>query len=889
MKTKHWIAGLLLAAATFAHAATNDLSGLLQKGLFEEEANRNLEAAAQAYQSAIAHFDKDRKLGATAVFRLAEVYRKQGKTNEANALHERVVREFADQETVAILSRRHLGDPFAGATAAQFGAAAMTTEEAEEIKRIQVMIRNSPDLINAPGGGGLTPLARAAGAGWLHVAKFLLDNGANVDRKTVGDFTPLHAAASSGHKAMVELLLKRGADPNLLNGENETALHAAATKGFRAVAEVLIAHSANVNATGPTGQTPLHEAVKQNQPELVRLLLAHQSDINAANNEGLTSLHLAVGHGPAIVEMLVEKGADVNAKSAQRTPFLIAAQKGYKEVIELLLAKGADVNTAGPNGDTPLHALVQRADTSLVEALLEKGASPNAASQSGHTPLHMASVFGQKDNAELLLKHGADANAKTSDGETPLDFVIKYGVARTSTVSKEGMIEFLREKGGLSHSTPDPPIRPPSARQESRESKSATVLNFPNRPVIDGIAYSPDANDSKLIAAGFVPARSAHPKVTDDWEQRATADVLKGRSSHSAVWTGKELLVFGGEGMGISFGDGARYDFAKDEWRLLPKENAPSSRTTHSAIWTGKEMFVWGGFGGTNGNDVLRDDGARYNPSGNKWTPVSTQNAPAGRFNHTAVWTGSEMIVWGGYTDSRSWYQGARANAHLNSGGRYHTARDGWKEVSLKNAPGKRFHHVAVWTGKEMIVWGGCDTDRALGDGARYNPATDTWQPLSTKGAPAGRMMPVAVWTGKEMLVWGGSTRGDSPTYFSDGGRYDPATDTWKPLSMENAPMGRQFGMAAWSGKEMIVWGGVNDSQVSSVWDANRYVGTGARYNPAADTWTEITEHGAPPARLTRGVWAGDGLVIFGGYNNAHLNDTWFYSPLRTLYPYVKQ
>src|SRR5437773_6191677 len=30
------------------------------------------------------------------------------------------------------------------------------------------------------------------------------------------------------------------------------------------------------------------------------------------------------------------------------------------------------------------------------------------------------------------------------------------------------------------------------------------------------------------------------------------------------------------------------------------------------------------------------------------WTPTSTTNAPAGRYEHTAVWTGSEMIVWGG-------------------------------------------------------------------------------------------------------------------------------------------------------------------------------------------------------------------------------------------------
>ena len=95
-----------------------------------------------------------------------------------------------------------------------------------------------------------------------------------------------------------------------------------------------------------------------------------------------------------------------------------------------------------------------------------------------------------------------------------------------------------------------------------------------------------------------------------------------------------------------------------------------------------------------------------------------------------------------------------------------------------------------------------------------------------------------------------------------------------------------------WTGAEMIVWGGANDAQAqegSAGFDPNRYVGTGARYNPVTDTWAEMTVTGAPPARLTSGVWTGEVLLTFGGYNNTHLNDTWFYSPSRTLYAYVKQ
>jgi hypothetical protein len=56
-----------------------------------------------------------------------------------------------------------------------------------------------------------------------------------------------------------------------------------------------------------------------------------------------------------------------------------------------------------------------------------------------------------------------------------------------------------------------------------------------------------------------------------------------------------------------------------------------------------------------------------------------------------------------------------------------------------------------------MIAWGGEDDSISyLNTGGRYEPATDTWAATSTDGAPAGRVDPTAIWTGTEMIVWGG-------------------------------------------------------------------------------------------------------------------------------------
>ncbi len=149
----------------------------------------------------------------------------------------------------------------------------------------------------------------------------------------------------------------------------------------------------------------------------------------------------------------------------------------------------------------------------------------------------------------------------------------------------------------------------------------------------------------------------------------------------------------------------------------------------------------------------------------NTWTATSTANPPAVRYFHTAVWTGSQMIIWGGLYTYYPW----------NTGGRYDPASDTWTDTSTTDAPSARYLHTAVWTGSEMIVWGGagCPVGCSSNTGGRYNPSTDSWTATSTTNAPAARFDHRAVWTGSEMIVWGGR---DGFDYYNTGGRYNPST-----------------------------------------------------------------------------------------------------------------
>lgn len=73
---------------------------------------------------------------------------------------------------------------------------------------------------------------------------------------------------------------------------------------------------------------------------------------------------------------------------------------------------------------------------------------------------------------------------------------------------------------------------------------------------------------------------------------------LAGRAGHTATWTGESMIVWGGRGLddgaprGLS--DGASFDPAGERWGALPE--APlRGRSSHTAVWTGDRLIVWGG------------------------------------------------------------------------------------------------------------------------------------------------------------------------------------------------------------------------------------------------------------------------------------------------------
>ena len=308
-------------------------------------------------------------------------------------------------------------------------------------------------------------------------------------------------------------------------------------------------------------------------------------------------------------------------------------------------------------------------------------------------------------------------------------------------------------------------------------------------------------NGSLNLATG-----GRYDPLTDAWTPTATVLAPPPRANHVAVWSGERMIVWGG---GPSAG--GRYDPIADAWSPTSTIGIPVASDVWTAVWARSRMLLWNGTSGT-----------RYDPVADTWASIATAGAPGPREGYTLVWTGGRMIVWGGV-------RGTAPPVFLRDGGRYDPVTDTWAETNwlAPNVASVRADHSAVWTGSRMLVWGGrvgSPTPTLLSTGSAYDPVSDGWEPLGTTGEPLPRRAHAAFWTGGRMIVWGGTTSA-AGVRTDTGAVYDPAAATWSSTSTQLVPPPRFELTATWTGGGMIVWGGKTE------FDGSRtFLGSGGQY-----------------------------------------------------------
>jgi N-acetylneuraminic acid mutarotase len=316
-------------------------------------------------------------------------------------------------------------------------------------------------------------------------------------------------------------------------------------------------------------------------------------------------------------------------------------------------------------------------------------------------------------------------------------------------------------------------------------------------------------------------------------------------------------------GCGVGGGSGAASGHltpkAAGHWRAIANAPAPiaSERTT---IWTGSEMIVTGVNPGSDGTYIDSTEVAEaYNPRTNAWRMLPAPPKTENYCKRSAVWTGSEMLVWGCEVTA------------------YDPKTNHW--LRLPDAPTR--HGIVAWTGRELIGWGGGCCGDVSDDGSAYSPATNTWRKL----APApinGQQSPIGAWTGRELVIFNGhGPEGDRV----GGAAYNPETDSWRRIPSQP---GIRALTAVYDGNEIYAVGGLrvlafnpsNNSRrqlprtavgagdLLAVWTGDRLIVTGSAakaYDPPRDLWTTLSPSPLGLRQEAGAVWTGRELIVWGG------------------------
>ncbi len=245
-------------------------------------------------------------------------------------------------------------------------------------------------------------------------------------------------------------------------------------------------------------------------------------------------------------------------------------------------------------------------------------------------------------------------------------------------------------------------------------------------------------------ASSYSTDGAAYDPKSDSWTALATEGAPTGRSHFSMSAADNAAIVWGGLRDKSALGDGASYSPAANAWTALPS-GGPTKRFSHAAVWTGSEMLIWGG---TDTFDWFAH-GHRYDAGKGAWTTeIATSGAPTTREIPSAAWTGSAMLIWGGWA----------GGPYRNDGALYDPAGNSWKPMPSAGAPAERARHASVWADTELFVWGGCGGDlcgTVYDDGGRFT-AAGGWVPLLPETPLGARSELTGVWTGTEVILFGG-------------------------------------------------------------------------------------------------------------------------------------
>ena len=378
-------------------------------------------------------------------------------------------------------------------------------------------------------------------------------------------------------------------------------------------------------------------------------------------------------------------------------------------------------------------------------------------------------------------------------------------------------------------------------------SGSAPVTPQTSSPTTTPVA----AADAAQLAAGTWSALPAAPIAPHD--------------GASVVWTGHELLVWGGQSGPhgtVLHADGAAYDPATNTWRPLPP-GPLSARVGQTAVWAGTEMVIWGGYDDVaNGSSRVSADGAAYNPVANSWQPLSASPLTARAYT-LALWTGTAVMVLGGVPAVVTSTVGEYAD-----GARLDPRRGRWTHIpSPDPVDGQHINwRMNLQTSATMLAWSAWSQSHQIAanestssggvDLYSYNESSGAWRyiPTSVEALPD---IEDALWTGRVVYARGRTYNcGDcsGPFVPEATAAYDPTHNTWTRLPPD--PLGADHLLSIWTGGALFsfnpsgIYGSVGQGDASI-------------YDPQSNTWTRARAAPFGCDAMTDPVWTGHRILQY--------------------------
>jgi hypothetical protein len=283
------------------------------------------------------------------------------------------------------------------------------------------------------------------------------------------------------------------------------------------------------------------------------------------------------------------------------------------------------------------------------------------------------------------------------------------------------------------------------------------------------------------------------------------------------VWTGTEFVVWGSAGLS----DGAAYNPATDTWRAIPA--GPGGPRRHlDAVWTGRVVIAWDGGRTVRGNRA--PDGGVYDPVTDAWRPIAPGPLKSA-YGQALAWTGTELLVLTPDMQAAA----------------YDPADDAWRDLPSPPLPSGPV--IANWTGADWLVLAMGADPREPVPAASFDPDSGTWRNLAPTPLEPTDEGGDGVWTGDRLVIQPGHQPRQAP---KDLLAYDPVLDRWERIEgrcrtisavwtgevilterslfdpttgecRELPPAPKRdgwdsnvhaSGAVAWTGSELIVWGG---------------------------------------------------------------------------------